>query len=96
MNKYQEALDKLKRDLSFYDPILGIYRELRLDEQFLLQELVDRETPYKPIRKTIITDDYGGLKIFEEKDVCECGYYVYESEIYCAKCGRKLDWNKDE
>lgn len=28
--------------------------------------------------------------------VCECGRRVFEGDIYCSRCGAKLDWGKDE
>lgn len=94
MNKYQEALDKIK--------IMGdkdLYNERHLEWCNTLQELVDKETPKKLKSKT---DKDGRLLL-----ICpNCGdvYMKFWSDVetiscrkHCDECGQKLDWSdKDE
>ena len=76
MNKYQDALNKL----------VGIRTDFRGGKIFMqekiniLQELVDKETPKKPL----------GLSICPN-----CQNRLYIDQKYCDKCGQKLDWSKE-
>lgn len=54
-------------------------------EQDTLQELVDKETPMKPLE-----DNYLG------EFMCECGSPITKDYKYCPNCGQKLNWNKKE
>ena len=86
MNKYIEALNKLK--------IMGdkdLYNERHLGWIGTLQELVDKATPMKTSYL-----NYGGYKIGNHH--CPiCDIIVHKSYNYCPECGQKLNWEvKDE
>lgn len=87
-NKYQEALDELER----------AYRNVTLDDDLTndkrdtLQELVDKETPMKPIH-------LGGNK-YSCKN-CSMAFELnskvrFVNNQYCDVCGQKIDWSNDE
>ena len=50
-----------------------------------LQELVDKETPMKPLE-----DNYLG------EFMCECGSPITKDQKYCPNCGQKLNWSYKE
>ena len=78
-NKYQEALDKI---INSNDN----EHLLRCECCDILQELIDKENPMKPLK-------------LSEGDFCgNCKYEIPENvEKYCPHCGQKLDWSdKDE
>ena len=98
MNKYQEALDFAKKHLdSKYD----------LEKVEVLQELVDKETPKKPVlsdnwkdkEQTDIYDENG----FIDPIVSVCPnckkYGIFDFEYgekfdCCKHCGQAIDWNE--
>lgn len=89
MNKYQEALNNIK-DISFKykDTDIKIWLFDRFDGRIaLLQELVDRATPKKPIN-----DSCPNCK---NQNVCiqdiNCDYNFLE---YCDRCGQAIDWSE--
>lgn len=81
-NKYQEALN-------YFDWNCEVEHK---EQQDLIQKLVDKETPMKPI-----TNKYGDF-------VCgKCGNLVWENftpekhERCCdRKCGQVVDWSDEE
>ena len=80
MNKYQEALDNVKRvyvESNHYDE-----EDIRL-----LQELVDKESPMKPAEV---------WENANPKTRCSCSAGVIPAHNYCWNCGQKLDWNNEE
>ena len=79
MNKYQYALNDLINQ--------------NYDDIEILQELVDKETPFKPTNKR---------PCFSEEGViwgnCKCGneidYIKYLRDVnYCSNCGQLIDWS---
>jgi len=95
MNKYQEALNNLiinsclvaigsKEPCSSckYNKICNTLARGWIDT---LQELMDKETPMKPLE-----DNYLG------EFMCECGSPITKDYKYCPNCGQKLNWNKKE
>ena len=79
MNKYQEALNELA---SYYD-----YD----DYPKILQELVDKATPKKPLE--IIFNNFG---MGERIGRCpNCKILVNQFQSHC-ECNQKLDWSKDD
>lgn len=106
MNKYQEAL--LKAINTFNDIQLGFEysaKEFTICTT-ILKELVDKETPKKPIEK-IISDayDYDEQSTFKNKIIqCpNCEFELYnEYECidytfnYCPNCGQKIDWSDEK
>lgn len=93
MNRYQEALHFLsineecnstKCNECSIKTVCHKYSAINT-----LQELVDKETPKKPIKKNISNDD-------EDYDYCPCCEEVSGSyQKYCDKCGQKLDWSDE-
>ena len=98
MNKYQEALDYAKKHLD---------SKQDLEKVGVLQELVDRETPKKPIlsdtwkdeEQTDIYDENG----FIDPIVSICPncrkYGIFDFEYgekfnYCKHCGQAIDWSE--
>ena len=47
----------------------------------------EKETPYKVY-------DFGLLNTRTREGICKCTGAVSESELYCWKCGQKLDWEE--
>lgn len=89
MNKYQEALNNVKRvyvESDHYDE-----EDIRL-----LQELVDREVPLTPTYKNTYIEykEHYLDKDYEMKYHCpKCDSIVYPIGR-CSKCHQNLDWNK--
>ena len=103
MDKYQEALNRLKTAPSFMGGTLEYKAHLNSEELLMkdvntLQQLVDKETPKKYKIKT----DKDGRMIY----VCpNCGDILVKfwSEVetiscrpYCDNCGQHLDWNDED
>ena len=78
MNKYQEALKKLRKIEQ---------TENTWDENCdVLQELVDKATPKKPIQKAA------------GRNVCPNCMRSTAREVsprYCSICGQRLDWSEE-
>lgn len=81
MNKYQKALNALRKNfLNEHSP-----------ECDVLQELVDKSTPKKPIPLFI-------PMVFLPYRCPVCKTLVNrkkEKFDYCPKCGQKLDWSEE-
>lgn len=79
MDKYQEALNNVKRvyvESEHYDE-----EDIRL-----LQELVDKATPKK-------VDKYSRYKDLEPTYFCPiCENIVEKVHKYCTECGQRLEW----
>lgn len=88
MNKYQEALDNVYEELK-RRPLVFESRLLKTSKP-LLQELVDKATPFKPLNKEI-----EGVN-FVHYGQCKCGCEVWENYEFCTDCGQALDWSEDE
>lgn len=107
MNKYQEALDRIKTAPSFMGGTKEYKHNIQSSTPFLeditiLQELVDKETPMKPIVYNLnqfkcpkCKKQIKGQKMlynmetkrFDKKCVWKC------RKVYCPYCGQKLDWS---
>ena len=76
MSKYQTALYSIAGELYF---------DCGLDELKLLQELVDKQTPMKPVfnRLELSCGECGSCKIED-----------FEDELYCPSCGQRMDWEE--
>ena len=83
MNKYQEVLDKFIND--------GHRLTHRERNEFgaILQELVDKATPKKPIR---FKDKF--YISLPKCPVCKTIPHT-GNQKYCDECGQKLDWSED-
>ena len=98
MNKYQEALDKLKNVESYIEPyatLTGI--EFDINEKYgielnKLQELVDKATPMKPLHVNLLSNP--------PRNIIVCGNCAASNLgklfKYCSNCGQKIDWRYEE
>ena len=87
MNKYQEALKKLRKIEQ---------TENTWDENCeVLQELVDKATPKEPI---IESQDYGYSYCYCPMCDANVGIetHLYTHNKYCHYCGQALDWGTDD
>jgi hypothetical protein len=83
MNKYQEALNMIDRQMHC-KPQLYLSSELFKAHATLL-ELVYKENPMSVVDV--------GHDIYK----CECGTYIVNKyQPYCGECGQKLDWREME
>ncbi|WP_159638264.1 hypothetical protein [Erysipelothrix anatis] len=80
MNKYQEALNRLKLQENWQEG----------NECQTLQELIDKETPIKPIEE----DGLLLCGICKNHTVAIEGYTG--EEWCCYACGQVIDWTNDE
>lgn len=95
MNKYQEALSSVLFTMHnrVKPKALGRCEDSNLD---LLQELVDRATPKKPINKTKNSNI-----CYENYDIVICPHCGKKLKLkskgkYCDKCGGALNWSDEE
>lgn len=92
MNKYQGALEyinkKCKLDQLKFNSMIGNEMVSRIEE------LVDKETPVKPIVEDARKFGYS----YGHSYICpECNkVYVNVKHNYCPNCGQKLDWSECE
>jgi hypothetical protein len=88
MNKYQEALDRLKINHS------DVCQKLNCE---VLQELVDKETPKKPKRIYPPFGENVPIKRYPKIFVCpDCVKEVRKEWSYCPYCKKHLDWGNEE
>lgn len=108
MNKYQAALNNVKIAPSFMGGNDEYRRHLDSSVPFLkdiaiLQELVDKETPMKPIANKLPYEVHDGEIVtkYYEYNCPKCNVvltkkwrHVYiRADKYCPNCGQKLDWS---
>ena len=79
MNKYQEALEKL-REIEQTENTWDVNCDV-------LQELVDKATPKKPKNWTV---RYRGI----EFNCPVCNRLYIERVNFCSSCGQAIDWGK--
>ena len=90
MNKYQEALDRIKNKVAIID---GEKMKIGLaycNTLPILQELVDKETPKKVKIKEFDNGEYGAYC-----PSCNSGMPFHWKMKYCPSCGQKLDWSDE-
>lgn len=110
MNKYQEALNKLK-ELGLSIPANGQGEEFGFSQDFdfdhdgyesecsLMQELVDKEIPMKPAllisHKKPNKRQYQCLRC---GNACLVRYAPFErnENKHCYDCGQAIDWSDNE
>lgn len=99
MNKYQEALDFVKKHLDSRQD---------LEKVEVLQELVDKATPKKPVLSDTWKDeeqtDIYDENVFIDPNVSICPnckkYGIFDFEYgekfdYCKHCGQAIDWSDE-
>ena len=84
MNKYQEVLNRIAKYCRVNN---GSMLEGDLN---ILQELVDKATPKKPIISSY--DEFGCVDFYEHHYCPNCKNKV--DEAYCPACGQKIDWSE--
>lgn len=90
MKEYQEALNELTGwAITGFSTDIEIIKALT-HYNSLIQELVDRATPFKPLNQEI-----EGIN-FVLYGQCKCGCEVWEGWKFCVDCGKALDWSNDE
>ena len=97
MNKYQKALGYIVDN--FLDDIGVIYgkpNNLETECVMVIQELIDKETPKKPVYRQFMRN----TPQHEFRESCpNCNNVFDYDELgkkYCGNCGQKLDWGKHE
>ena len=100
MSKYQEALNKLKRNFKI--------KSNTLEEMIIVEEDNERQLKVlqEAIDKAIIYDDKEkGINVkYTTTGISYCGNcsnsslhnYLGNEMIYCSKCGYKIIWRKDK
>lgn len=79
MNKYERALENVRAEWGTSDRDIDI-----------LQELVDRATPEKPIE-----DEIQDIRYVTKYTCPTCGgKFTGTLAKYCYHCGQALDWSK--
>ena len=88
MNKYQEALDFAKKHLD---------SKQDLEKVGVMQELVDKATPKKPINRINYRTDINAYYCPNCNGFI-CNYYDKDNERddYCCNCGQALDWSDED
>lgn len=91
MNKYQEALSNIR----YYYAQSQKYKKLQkynaIRQLETLQELVDRDTPKKPV-------NWKAERRINEKVEFNCPVCnrLYNERVnFCASCGQRLDWSNE-
>lgn len=99
MNKYEEALTKIKESIkSFHIRCNSEVPKIEKERFELLQELVDKEKPKKP-RYEGDGYDRRGIIIYDTWICPNCGKsYEVDFEEYerCPHCGQLIDWSKED
>lgn len=89
-NKYQESLDEIEKNLiECEDWETGASYVKCEDELDLFQELVDKKTPKKVIKKN--DAPYNDFRYCPNG----CDKVLSKNNNYCPKCGQKLDWSEE-
>lgn len=102
-NKYQEAYNTIFDDLLPIPELSGGDKQLLFKSMDILQELVDKETPMKPI--TIKPEGNSIWDYPTDRIKCaNCGNQLPMKKnclkkkvpiMYCDRCGQKLDWGDE-
>ena len=87
MNKYQASLDFLRDG-----------EDSNMADWDLLQELVDRATPMRPVIEQGALSYYSGVGLCRDYYVCpKCGEEVGRGDNkanHCPDCGQVIDWSE--
>lgn len=88
MNKYQEALTNMAIAIKVAYTIDNeeVPKPI-IESTALLQELVNKATPKKPIVKS-------NNGMCSEFRCSNCNDRLYHNQPYCEICGGKVDWNE--
>lgn len=105
MNRYQEAIDLLACNSEHWvinrngldnENCEGVFDESD-KSKLLIQELVDKATPKKPVRVQQLEKHDCGVRVYLNVPTCPvCKNVLYENE--CCRnneCRQAIDWYKD-
>ena len=102
MNKYQEALERVRSDLEDRIETDNILMVGRMDIVILSEackkakKYEEKETPYKPVRIYPPFGDNVPVKRYPKIFGCGvCGEQVLKHYEYCPKCGNRIDWGSE-
>lgn len=87
MNKYKEAVERIKEECSKYHNFDII------DDFIALKELVEKATPKKYVERVEFVDEVKWMHASCpncKEIIDEFGYYPY-----CPNCGQSLDWSEE-
>ena len=91
MSKYKEALYEIEREL-YFDCGIGMDGYNKEKELKLIKELVDKETPMKPVKNDKLSHD-------QFSDLCPvCGKTLLYKSAGCHnnECRQRIDWSIDD
>ncbi|PWL55152.1 MAG: hypothetical protein DBY38_02455 [Clostridium cadaveris] len=105
MSKYQEALDRLCEN-NYFDEKGNCNCDLIVMDRILMQELVDKATPKKPLKHpsykfSFIDNIFKQQKLY----ICPtcrnaCLVRIAPNERnenrYCYDCGQAIDWSDED
>lgn len=102
MNKYQEALNKI-RNIVLDESGDGYHTQRYLQDFYYsscetLQELVERATPKKPLDVCTPVVKWGLCPVCKG-ELNKLGgkpNRVFSNQKYCPDCGQALDWSEEE
>ena len=96
-NKYQEALDVINTsdDEKFIKDSRAYFDKYKINPVSVIQELVDKETPVKPIYENDLVDENVVVDTWAYCPTCkeEILYALWGNLNYCPNCGQHLDWS---
>ena len=102
MNKYQEALNKI-RNIVLDESGDGYHTQRYLQDFYYsscetLQELVEKITPKKPLDVCTPVVKWGLCPVCKgELNKLGCKpNRVFSNQKYCPDCGQAIDWSEDE
>ena len=87
MNKYQEALDRIKNKTAIIDGEKMTIGAAYCDTLSILQELVNKETPMEVNMEDYHLEDEYQYPIYS----CpKCAKHITDGDSYCRHCGQRL------
>ena len=107
MNKFNESWNKiLNRKESLFgvkftvrDLLVNLPTQENLSHDVaLMDSLVDKATPKKPIEKKVGIESFNEDVVVQTYYVCGCETFsqVNHQDRFCPKCGQAIDWSEDE
>jgi hypothetical protein len=90
MNKYQEALNDVINNHKGF--------KVKNDSFWLLQELVDKETPKKVEKDMVLEECDFSFNVYKKIiPICPSCKHIFlrKGQPYCSECGQKLDWSEE-
>lgn len=105
MNKYQEALDRLCEN-NYFDEKGNCNCDLIVMDRILMQELVDKATPKKPLKHPSYKFSFIDNVFKQQKlyicPTCRNACLVRiapnnrNENRYCYDCGQAIDWGDED